>query len=90
MNANEIGRGLVFWKLAIFKVFGKACMALLLSMVASLNGTSWSSFTPTEKFIAVVVAIGAMWTTIDAFLSETMSDLKKKKELETQFVSKPQ
>lgn len=86
---NELGRTLIFWKLAIFKVCGKACMALLLSLVGTLNGAQWSDFTGTERFVAVVCGLGAMWVTIDAFLSETMSDLKKKKEQETQFVSKP-
>lgn len=86
---NELGKTLIFWKLAIFKVCGKACMALLISVVASLNGAEWNAFTGSQKFVAIVCGLGAMWTVVDSFLSETMSDLKKKKEAETQFIEKP-
>lgn len=82
-------KSLIFWKLAIFQVCGKACMALLLSIVGTLNGAQWGDFTGTERFVAVVCGLGAMWVAVDSFLSETMSDLKKKKELETQFIPKP-
>ncbi len=76
---NDFGKSVLFWKVAILKVSGKACMALLLSIVASLNGVEWATFTPTGKFMAIVVALGQMWTVIDAFLNETMSELKQKK-----------
>lgn len=72
---------LIYWKLAITKVVGKSLMALFTSMVATLNGVSWSDFTGTQQFIAIAAAVGAMWSVIDAFLDSTMSELKGKREL---------
>ena len=72
----------MFWKLAIAKCSGKALMALLMSVVATLNGMEWNDFLPTQKFVAICVALGAMWTVVDAFLSDTMSKLGDKAEAE--------
>lgn len=70
--------------MAILKVVGAAFMAALLSMVSTLNGIEWGDLSPTSKFVAIVIAIGQMWTVIAAFLNETMSELKaKKKDEET-------
>lgn len=80
---------MLFWKMAILKMAGAAFMAVLLSIAGTLNGVEWNSFNSSEKFVAITLALGQMWTVISAFLNETMSDLKKKKELETQFVPKP-
>lgn len=65
-----------YWKLAIFKVSGKALVALFTSIVASLNGAQWSQFTSTEKFVAIACGIAAMWNVVDAFLSDTMAKLR--------------
>lgn len=81
----------VYWKLAIAKCAGKAFMALIMSVVGTLNGTEWSTFTKTQQFVAVAVAIGAMWTVIDAFLNDTMATLKKGKTFpdeETQIIQR--
>ena len=76
-NAKD---AILFWKMAIIKCSGKALMALLLSIVGTLNGVEWSEFTPTQHFIAIVVALGAMWTVVDAFLSDTMTKLQDERE----------
>ena len=76
-NARD---AIIFWRMAIIKCSGKSLVALFASIVASLNGVEWSEFTGTQKFIAITCGITAMWTVIDAFLSETMSDLKEEKE----------
>lgn len=70
----------LYWKLAIFKCAGKAVMALIMSIVASLNGTEWSNFTPTQQFVAGAAALGSLWTVIDAFLNDTMAKLKEGRE----------
>jgi len=81
-SQGSIVERLLFWKLPMAKCAGKALMALLLSIVATLNGAEWSIFTPTQKFVAIVLALGAMWTVIDAFLNDTMSRLQEKAENE--------
>lgn len=73
---------LLFWKLPLAKCAGKAMIALLLSVVGTLNGAEWSAFTPTQQFVAVVIALGAMWTVIDAFLNETTARLSARAEEE--------
>jgi len=73
---------LLFWKLPLAKCAGKALMALLLSVVGTLNGAEWEVFTPTQKFVAGVLALGAMWNVIDAFLNDTMARLSAKAENE--------
>lgn len=67
----------LYWKIAILKCLGKALMGLLFSLVATLNGSQWNEFTHTEKFIAIVSAVGAAWTVIDAFLDQTMARLRQ-------------
>lgn len=78
----------LYWKLAIFRIVGKSFMALMLSLVTSMNGSQWSKFTSTEKFVAIVTALGAMWMVIDAFLDTTMSEMRKRHN-DTIFMQKP-
>lgn len=66
---------LLFWKLPLAKCAGKSLMALLISIVGTLNGAEWSAFTRTQQFVAFVLALGAMWNVIDAFLNDTMARL---------------
>jgi len=80
MSQGTIMERLLFWKLPLAKCAGKALMALLLSVVGTLNGAEWAAFTPTQKFVASVLALGAMWTVIDAFLNDTMARLSAKAE----------
>lgn len=68
----------LYWKLAIFRVSGKTAMAIALSLAQALNGVLWSDFTPTQKFVTVVLALGTGWAIIDAFLDSTMGELKKR------------
>jgi hypothetical protein len=72
-------QNLLYFKLGIFKVSGKAMIAILLSLVSTLNGINWSAFTTTQKFVAIGVAIGQGWSIVDAFLDTTMADLKDAK-----------
>lgn len=67
---------ILYWKLAAFKVAGKALLAGVLSVAATLNGADWTQFTGTQKFLAIAAGLGAMWTVIDAFLDTTMSELR--------------
>lgn len=69
---------LVFWKLAISKLICLSVLAAGGSIVATLNGVEWSSFTPTQKFTAVVAVLMAMTSTVLAFLSDTMQKLTVK------------
>lgn len=73
---KNFAQGLIYWKLAILKVSGKALVALFASIVATLNGVEWTNFTGTQKFIAIGCGLTAMWTVIDAFLNDTMASLK--------------
>lgn len=68
---------LIYWKLALAKCLGKALMAAINSVVATLNGVEWNTFTPTQEFVAVATAFGASWLVIDAFLDQTMSHLSE-------------
>lgn len=68
----------LYWRLAIFRVTGKAAMAVALSIAQGLNGVRWVDFTSTQKFVTVTLAIGTGWAIIDAFLDNTMTDLRKK------------
>jgi len=68
---------LLYWKLAITKATGKSLMAGANSVVATLNGVEWSTFTGTQKFVAFVTAAGAMWLVMDAFLDSTMQRLSQ-------------
>lgn len=68
---------ILYWRLALFKVSGKALLALAVSLVTTLNGAEWSQFTPTQKLVGVITALGAMWLVIDAFLDTTLAELKK-------------
>ncbi len=68
---------LLYWQLAISRVTGKAVMAVALSLAQGLNGVNWSDFTPTQKFVLVVLAIGTGWSIVDAFMDSTMSDLRR-------------
>lgn len=67
----------LYWKLALFRVSGKALMAGMTSVVATLNGSQWGGFSATEKFVAVITAMGAMWLVIDAFLDQTISRIEQ-------------
>lgn len=69
-----------FWKLGIYKTSTKATMALINSLITTLNGAQWSDFNSSQKFVAVGAAIVAMLQVIDAFFSNTIDDLKKKQE----------
>lgn len=69
--------GILYWKLAVTKCTGKALMAGINSIVATLNGVEWNTFTPTQKFVAFMTAAGAMWLVMDAFLDQTMSRLSE-------------
>ena len=73
---KQLRRMLLYWRLALFKVSGKALVSCVLSVASTLNGADWRDFTGTQKFLAIAAALGAMWTVIDAFLDNTMSDLK--------------
>lgn len=73
---------LIFWKLAIAKCLCLSILAAGGSIVATLNGVEWSSFTPTQQFTAVVAVFMAVTSTVLAFLSETMSKLNAKAEEE--------
>jgi hypothetical protein len=72
---RKLKRAVLYWKLAIAKVSGKALLAGALSVAQTLNGVSWDSFSPSEKFVAIVTALGIMWAIVDAFLDTTMSQL---------------
>lgn len=72
---RSITDNLLYWKLAITKASGKSLMAGVNAMVATLNGVEWSSFTKTQKFVAIATALAAMWLVLDAFLDQTMSRL---------------
>lgn len=76
----------LYWKLAIFRITGKALMAAAVSVVTTLNGAEWGQFTSTQKFVALVTALSAMWMVIDAFLDSTMGELRK--ENDTTFLHK--
>lgn len=80
---KSLAESINFWKLAIVKALGKAFVAGILSVAATLNGAEWDNFTGSQKFVAISVAIGAVWNVLDAFLSETMADLKQKKKDQT-------
>ena len=67
---------ILFWKLAMTKVSGKALLAGGNSVVTSLNGAQWADFTSSQRLVAYVSAYGAMWLVIDAFLDNTMHELK--------------
>lgn len=67
----------LYWRLAIFRISGKALLAAAMSVVTTLNGAEWALFTATQKFVAIVTALGAMWMIIDAFLDSTMSEIRK-------------
>jgi len=67
---------ILFWKLAMTKVTGKAILAGGNSIITSLNGAQWSDFTSSQRLVAYVSAYGAMWLVIDAFLDNTMHELK--------------
>lgn len=68
----------LFWKLAILKCSGKAIMAGITSIVASLNGiTSWNDFTPTQQFIVLCTGLGSMWLVVDSFLDQSMARLNE-------------
>lgn len=67
---------LLYWKLAIFRVMGKALVAMVLSAAQALNGLEWSAFNPTQKFICVALAVGTGWAIIDAFLDQTLSRIE--------------
>lgn len=67
----------IYWQLAIFRVSGKALIAIALSIAQGLNGAQWNQFTGTEKFVAIVLALGSGWAIIDAFLDTTMNEIRK-------------
>lgn len=80
-QGNALDR-IIFWKLAIAKCACLCVMAAGGSIVATLNGVEWSSFTGTQKFTALVAVAMAVTSTVLAFLSETMSKLSAKAEQE--------
>lgn len=67
---------LIYWKLAIFRVSGKAMIAIALAIAQGLNGANWSDFTPTQQFVSIVLAVGSGWSIIDAFLDQTLSNIQ--------------
>lgn len=73
---------LVFWKLAIAKLICLCIMAGGGSLVATLNGVEWGTFTTTQKFTAITAALMAVTSTVLAFLSDTMQKLTQKAEQE--------
>ena len=73
----EFKAALLYWKLAIFRVTGKALMAIALSVAQGLNGVSWGDFTPTQKFVTVTLAAGTGWAIIDAFLDQTLNLIRR-------------
>lgn len=73
---------IVFWKLAISKLICLSILAAGGSIVATLNGVSWSEFTGTQQFTAVVAVLMAVTSTVLAFLSDTMQKLTAKAEVE--------
>ncbi len=73
---------LMFWKLAISKLICLSIMAAGGSIVATLNGVEWNTFTGTQKFTAVVAVVMAVTSTVLAFLSDTMQKLSVKAESE--------
>lgn len=79
---KEFRRAIVYWKMSIIKCTGKALFAVVNSIVATLNGVQWSDFTPTQKFVAIACGIAAGWTVVDAFLSDSMANLRQSKTLD--------
>lgn len=73
---------LLFWKLAISKLLCLCLLAAVGSITATLNGTDWSEFTGTQKFLAIAALIGSVTSTVLAFLSETMAKLTEQAEAE--------
>lgn len=80
---------IVYWKLAIFRVSGKALIAVALSIAQGLNGVNWYEFTGTQKFVTVTLAVGSGWAIVDAFLDTTMGELRKKAAQEEALVLPP-
>lgn len=67
---------IIYWRLAIFRVSGKAVIAMVLSAAQALNGVEWSTFTATQKFICIALAVGSGWSIIDAFIDQTLSRIQ--------------
>jgi len=73
---RTFGAAFYYWRMALLRVTGKAIMAGIVSMAATLNGVEWSEFNPTERFVAIATGLGAMWLVVDAFLDQSMSRLQ--------------
>ena len=72
----------LYWKLAAFRISGKAMIAVALSVAQGLNGIlHWNDLTETQQFVMVALAVGAGWAIIDAFLDTTMAEIRKHKSL---------
>ena len=74
---TSIAERIWFWRVAIGKASGKAIAAGLNSMITTLNGVQWSSFTDSQKFVAFATMCIAMWQVMDAFLNTTMKELSE-------------
>lgn len=79
---KEFKRVVLFWKMSIVKCTGKALVAIANSIMATLNGVQWGDFTPTQKFIAITCGVVAGWTVVDAFLSESIANIRQSKTLD--------
>jgi phosphopantetheinyl transferase len=74
---KSIGERIWFWRVAIGKATGKALAAGLNSMITTLNGVQWTTFTDSQKFVAFATMTIAMWQVMDAFLNTTMKELSE-------------
>lgn len=68
-------KGLNYWKLGIAKATGKMLAAGANSLITTLNGVQWNTFTDSQKLVALLTMGIAMWQVMDAFLNNTMASL---------------
>lgn len=80
---NDFAKSVWFWRLAVVKCGFKCVAAAFTSLVAVLNGTNFADYTPTQQVVAIAAISASVLSVIDAFLSETISDLKQKKREQT-------
>jgi len=80
---TQFWKEIKFWKLAIAKLTVKCVLVAFTTIAATLNGAEWSSFSNTQKFVAIGALVTAICGVIDAFLSDTMAKLQEKRKTTT-------
>jgi hypothetical protein len=66
-----------WWRLAAGKCAGKMFAAGANSLITTLNGVAWSSFTGSQQFVAMLTMGVAMWQVMDAFLNNSLKELSE-------------